>query len=405
MGRPPLGPARASAETLAAALVAAVVLAGCTTTTAPPTTAPTTTSSDAGNPASMTRTAPDGRPFVVTDVARFSEPWALAFLPGTPWLAITERSGRLHLRDTSTGATVEVSGVPPIVDAGQGGLGDIVPGPTFASDKVVYLSWVEAGAGGTGAAVGHATLTTEAATARLDDLQVIWRQTPKTSGSGHFGHRLAFSPDGAYLFVTSGERQKMDPAQDLANTLGTVVRLTPGGRPAPGNPFAGRSAITDEIWTYGHRNPLGLAFDASGNLWSTEMGPEGGDELNLIRPGANYGWPRASNGSHYGGAPIPDHAGGDGFEAPKASWTPSVSPGSLLIYSGELFPAWRGDAFIGALSGQALLRVDLDGTSAAKADSWAMGQRIREVEQAPDGSIWLLEDTPGGRLLRLTPPA
>ena len=347
--------------------------------------------------------ASDAPPFVVQEAARFAEPWALAFLPGTDWLAITERSGRLHLRQQQTGQLVDVSGVPTVVDAGQGGLGDLVPGPTFSADRTVYLSWVERGQGGSGAAVGRATLVIEGASARLEGLEVVWRQTPKVSGSGHFSHRLAFSPDGRFLFVSSGDRQKFEPAQDLGNTLGTIVRLTPDGRPAPGNPFADRGSPSDEIWSYGHRNPLGLQFDAAGNLWTAEMGPRGGDEVNLVLPGRNYGWPRASNGSHYDGADIPDHRPGDGFEPPAVWWTPSVSPGALLAYSGTAFPQWQGDLFVGALSGEALIRLDVTGTDAAKAEQWPMGQRIREVEQDPDGTLWLLEDAPGGRLLHLVP--
>jgi len=297
---------------------------------------------------------------------------------------------------------IEVDGVPDIVHAGQGGFGDVIAAPDFASTSTVYVSWAEAGEGGSGAAVGRARLTTDGGTPALSDLTVIWRQQPKVSGSGHYGHRLAFSPDGAYLFVSSGERQKFDPAQDLGTNLGKIVRLTPDGQPADGNPFADRGGVAAQVWTYGHRNPLGIAFDADGNLWNSEMGPQGGDELNLVRAGANYGWPKVSNGSHYGGADIPDHAAGDGFEAPKVWWNPSVSPGSLMIYRGAMFPQWRGDAFLGALSGESLIRVDLDGTQANKGDQWELGQRIREVEEAPDGAIWLLTDD--GQVLRLTAP-
>ncbi len=406
---------------LAAALAAAALVTGCSapatspaptgpgassgpaaTTAATPAGGASTAGSPTGTPASGPRTAPDGRPFVVNERADLDEPWALEFLPGTDLLAITERSGRLWLYGPD--GMVEVTeGLPEVVDAGQGGLGDLVAAPTFAEDGTVLLSWVEAGQGGSGAAVGRATLVTEGSP-RLEGLTVIWRQTPKVSGNGHFGHRLAFSPDGQYLFISSGDRQKMEPAQDLSNTLGTIVRLTADGHPAPGNPFAADGSPADEIWSWGHRNPLGLAFDADGRLWASEMGPQGGDELNLIAPGMNYGWPKASNGSHYGGGEIPDHTPGDGFEAPSVWWTPSVSPGSLMIYSGDAFPDWTGDAFIGALSGQALIRVDLDGGNATKADQWDMGQRIRDVAQGPDGSIWLVEDTPGGRLLQLTPP-
>ncbi len=398
---------------LAAAIAAAVLVTGCSAPSPPPAspTPPPSTpdaappaTSPAGTPASQPRLAPDGRPFVVNEVADFDEPWAMAFLPGTPWLAITERSGALHLRHQESGALVEVAGVPSVVAAGQGGLGDIVPGPTFAEDQTVYLSWVERGDGGTGAVVGRGRLVTQDDSARLDGLDVIWRQTPKVSGNGHFSHRIAFSPDGEHLLISSGDRQKMAPAQDLDVTLGKIVRLTPDGRPAPGNPFAVDGSPSDEIWSWGHRNPLGLAFDADGRLWSSEMGPQGGDEVNRIEPGQNYGWPEASNGSHYGDGEIPDHAPQDGFEAPFVWWTPSVSPSSLMIYSGDVFPQWQGDAFIGALSGRALIRVDLDGPSATEGDQWDMGQRIREVEQGPDGTIWLLEDTPGGRLLQLTAP-
>lgn len=406
----------ASLAPLASLSAACLILTACAPTPAAPT-SPGTPSSPAtsaaspsdtagavaASPATAMPTAPDGRPFTTREVARFGEPWAMASLPGTNLLAITERSGTLHVRDQESGRTIEVSGVPDVVAEGQGGLGDVVPGPTYASDQRIYLSWAERGDGGVGAAVGRARLVVDGDAARLDGLEVIWRQTPKVSGAGHFSHRIAFSPDGQYLFVSSGDRQKMQPAQDLTNTLGTIVRLTPDGRPAPGNPFADRGGVTAEIYSYGHRNVLGLAFDADGRLWASEMGPQGGDELNLIKPGANYGWPRASNGSHYGGRDIPDHRAGDGFEAPKVFWTPSISPGSLMIYSGDRFGAWKGDAFLGALSGRALVRVHLDGENATKADQWDMGQRIRDVVQGPDGSIWVLEDTPGGRLLQLNP--
>ncbi len=380
--------------------LALVTLAGCSV---PVAATPASTSAPATGSPSGPRTAPDGRPFVVAELDKFDEPWAMAFLPGGE-LLITDRGGSLHLREVD-GHTVEVGGVPKVVHDGQGGLGDVIASPGFASDRTVYLSWAEAGEGGTGAVVGRARLAGTAAAPELTGLQVIWRQQPKTSGSGHFGHRLAFSPDGTYLFVSSGERQKFDPAQDLGTNLGKILRLNPDGSPAAGNPWADQGGVTAELWTRGHRNPLGLAFDPAGNLWSTEMGPQGGDELNLIEAGRNYGWPKASNGSHYGGADIPDHRAGDGFAAPAAFWNPSISPGSLMIYTGDAFPQWQGDAFIGALSGKALIRVDLSGTTAAKGDIWEMGQRIREVEQAPDGTIWLLEDTPSGRLLRLAPPS
>ncbi|QYJ05308.1 PQQ-dependent sugar dehydrogenase [Nocardioides panacisoli] len=343
------------------------------------------------------------RPFVMEEVDEFAEPWAMAFLPDSGDLLISERGGTLHLRDAETGDRVEVDGVPDVVDAGQGGLGDVQPGPDFAEDRQVYLSWVEEGDGGSGAVVGRGRLATSGGEASLEDLEVIWRQTPKTSGNGHFGHRIEFDPEGKHLYVTSGERQMQDPAQDTSNTLGSIVRLTLDGDPAPGNPLAEEGGPTAEIWTWGHRNPLGLDFAPDGRLWSSEMGPEGGDELNLIERGENYGWPEASDGSNYGGGEIPDHEEGDGYAAPAVSWNPSISPGNLLVYGGDLFPEWQGDALLGGLSGQALVRVDLDGATAGDTETFDLGERIRAVEEGPDGAIWLLEDEGAGRLLRLTP--
>lgn len=337
---------------------------------------------------------------MIEEIGELDEPWAMTFLPDGRAL-ITGRGGELTLRGTD-GRSVEVDGVPDVVHAGQGGLGDVALAPDFEQSRTAYLSWAEAGEGGSGAAVGRATLSEGDDTARLDGLSVIWRQQPKVRGNGHYAHRLAFSPDGDYLFVSSGERQQMDPAQDLNTNLGKVVRLTPDGKAAAGNPFADRGGVAAEIWSYGHRNPLGLAFDDDGRLWVAEMGPQGGDEINLVREGANYGWPKASNGSHYGGGEIADHAAGDGYEAPKVWWNPSVSPGSLMIYRGSMFPQWQGDAFVGALSGESLIRVDLDGDRADKGDQWELDQRIREVEEAPDGAIWLLTDD--GKVLRLTAP-
>ncbi|HJE51341.1 MAG TPA: PQQ-dependent sugar dehydrogenase [Tessaracoccus flavescens] len=333
----------------------------------------------------------------ITAHEEFDEPWAMSFLPGTEALVITERPGTMKLRDA--GGVREVTGVPEVAAGGQGGLGDIIPGPTFEQDGTVYLSWVEAGDGGKGAVVGTATLDVEAAA--LSNVTPIWQQTPKVSGNGHFSHRLAIQ--GEYLFVSSGDRQKMEPAQEMDNTLGKILRLTLDGQPAADNPFQEDSPAAQQFYSIGHRNVLGLEFDADGRLWGIEMGPEGGDELNLIKPGANYGWPAASNGSHYGGGEIPDHTEGDGFEAPKVWWGPKTAPGSLMIYQGDLFPAWKGDAFVGALAGQALFRVDLDGETAAEAKKWDMGARIRAVAESPDGAIWVLEDGTGGRLLELRP--
>jgi aldose sugar dehydrogenase len=343
------------------------------------------------------------RPFQVEPLATFAEPWAMTFLPGTNQALVTEKAGRLKLWAPGRDA-IDVAGVPAVDYGGQGGLGDVVLHPDFARNGLVYLSFAEAGENRTrGAAVGRGRLVVENGAARLDGFQVIWRQVPKTSGRGHYGHRIAFSPDGRYLFISSGERQEFTPAQDMASNAGKVLRLNPDGSVPADNPFAAQGGIAAQIWSLGHRNPLGLAFAPDGRLWEVEMGPQGGDELNLIQRGANYGYPRVSNGNHYDGRDIPDHRPGDGFEPPRVWWTPVISPGDMIVYSGAMFPEWRGDALIGGLSGQALVRVDIDGTGAREAERWAMGARIREVEQGADGAVYLLEDGNRGRLLRLTP--
>lgn len=347
------------------------------------------------------------RPFTVTEIAKFSTPWAMAFLPGsgvplTNMALLTEKEGRLWLIDVTNGKRTAVSGVPVVKVGGQGGLGDVMPHPDFAGNHRVYLSFVEAGSNGTsGAALGYGTLELSNPSApALKGFKVIWRQQPKVGGDAHFSHRIAFGPDG-FLYLTSGERQRKDPAQDFTSDLGKVLRLTDEGAPAPNNPFASHGGIAAEFWTMGHRNGLGLQFAPDGRLWESEMGPKGGDEINLILPGRNYGWPRVSNGSNYDGSDIPDHKPGDGFEPPKIWWTPSVSPGAMMIYTGDKFPQWKGDALVGALSGEAFIRIDIDGDKARKADHWPMGERIRAVDQGPDGSVYLLEDM--GRLLRLDP--
>ena len=387
----------------------AAMLAGCSGTSAPTSPAPTPSSgtTSTGTTSSGTTSSGASGAFTIEQVATYAEPWAMTFLPGTEYAAITERGGRLVVRDLGAGTDLDVAGVPQVRAQGQGGLGDIIAASSFDRDQRVFLSWVEAGDGATaGAVVGAGRLVIDGDGARLENLNVIWRQEPKVDGSGHFSHRLAVSPDGQHLFVSSGDRQQMTPAQELTNDLGKILRLNLDGSPAAGNPFADQGYPASEIWSYGHRNPLGLAFDADGRLWSSEMGPKGGDEINLIESGANYGWPKASNGSHYDGTEIPDHTAGDGYAAPKLSWNPSISPGSLMIYTGDAFPQWRGDAFVGALSGTSLLRIDLDGKSAVAGDRFddgPLGTRIREVEQAPDGTIWVLQDGADGALLHLSP--
>jgi glucose/arabinose dehydrogenase len=281
---------------------------------------------------------------------------------------------------------------------------DVAIAPDFAKSRTIYLSYAEPRPDGSSLALARATLS-DGATPSLQGLAVIFRAGSDGSG-GQYGANIAFSPDGKLLYLSSGERQRFTPAQDPDQALGKILRLTLDGRPAPGNPMAAAGGVRAETWSTGHRNPYGLAFAADGRLWEVEMGPKGGDEVNLILPGRNYGWPNVSNGDNYDGTPIPDHAPGDGYEAPKLFWNPSISPGGLMIYSGAMFPAWKGSAFIAALSAKALIRATLAGDTAAKTDQWAMGTRIRDVAQAPDGAIWLLEDGAQGsqgRLMRLTP--
>jgi aldose sugar dehydrogenase len=357
------------------------------------------------NPSTVNANADNSadKPFAITEIATFNEPWAMTFLPDSNQALITEKSGKLMLWE-SEGPVQEVKGIPKVAYGGQGGLGDVILHPDFAKNRMIYLSYVEAGEGGFGAAVASAKLDSENGVPALKDVKVIWRQFPKVDGRGHFGHRLAFSPEGKYLFIASGERQKFDPAQDMNSNLGKVVRLFPDGSVPTDNPFYdAASPVKSQIWSLGHRNPLGLSFDDKGQLWNQEMGPRHGDELNLVKRGANYGYPKVSNGNHYDGRDIPDHKAGDGFEAPKAFWVPAISPGGLMFYNGDMFPEWKSSMFIGGLGGESLVRVKIDGETATKADHWDMGTRIREVEQGPDGAVWLLEDGDKGRLLKLTP--
>jgi glucose/arabinose dehydrogenase len=343
-------------------------------------------------------------PFVATAVATLDEPWAMAFLPDGRIL-VTEKRGVLKLLSADGTQSGSVSGVPAVKYAGQGGLGDVALHPRFAANGLVYISYAEAGEGDTaGAAVARGKLALDTAGGgALENVEVIWRQTPKVAGEGHYGQRLLFAADG-FLYITSGERQKFDPAQDYGTNLGKIVRVNDDGTLPVGNPFVDQGPIAAEAWTLGHRNPLGIAADLTGRLWNVEMGPAGGDELNVVDWGGNYGWPEVSNGDHYDGRTIPDHRTRFDFHAPSLSWNPSISPSSLIFYSGSEFPQWQGNAFIGGLSSEALLRVEVDGAMAQEADRFPMGKRIRAVTQGPDGAIWLLEDGSGGRLLKLTAP-
>ena len=351
------------------------------------------------------------RPFTIEEMGQFEEPWAMDFDEPTGALLVTEKAGTMRLR-LADGRMGRVTGLPKVDYGGQGGLGDVIfapgqSGPTL-DGREIYFSWAEAGKGDTrGAAVGRATLSCPEETAcTLDGLKVIWRQSLKVTGRGHFSHRLAFSPDGQFLFVSSGERQKFTPAQDLTNNLGSIVRLLPDGSPAPGNPWADKGAPTNQIWSYGHRNVLGLAYDSKGRLWDLEHGPAGGDELNLVEPGGNYGWPLVSNGDHYDGRPIPRHDTRPDLAAPAISWNPVIAPGDFIFYTGQAFPAWRGQALIAAMVDPGIVRVRIDGDRGFEEARYSFDKRIREIEQAPDGTIWLLEDgrqRDSGKLLKLSP--
>jgi glucose/arabinose dehydrogenase len=346
--------------------------------------------------------------FKLEQIASFDEPWAAAFVPGTPHLLVTERKGAIKWLDGTGQLVGSVGGAPTVDYGGQGGLGDIAFGPDADPEDdrfPIYLSWAEAGPNDTrGAVVGRGTLVLDEmdGNTRIEGLRVIWRQ-PKVTGRGHYAHRLAISPDGKYLFVSSGDRQKMDPAQDTANNLGSIVRLDLDGAPAAGNPFSKQAGKAQDIWSWGHRNVLGLAFDAQGRLWGLEHGPAGGDELNLVRKGANYGWPVVSEGDHYDGREIPAHSTRPEFAAPAISWTPVIAPGDFIIYSGKLFKGWKGQAIIGGMKPTVLVRVAFDGEKAREVARHPMERRIREVVEAPDGSILLIEDKADARLWRLTP--
>jgi glucose/arabinose dehydrogenase len=342
------------------------------------------------------------RPFAVAPVASFDEPWAMAFLPDGR-LLVTEKAGRLLVVDRDGNKTAPLGGLPEIDYGGQGGLGDVALHPDFGENRLVYISYVEAGDGDTrGAAVARGVLDLDGNGGTLSDLEVIWRQEPKVTGRGHYGHRLLFD-EGGHLFISSGDRQKFDPAQDMSGNLGKIVRLYDDGSVPDDNPFYADGGVTAQIWSLGHRNPLGIAFALDGQLWNIEMGPKGGDELNRVVRGENYGYPIVSNGDHYSGKEIPDHDTRPEFAAPEVWWTPVISPGGFMVYDGGLFADWHGDGFIAGLSSQSLVRIEFEGKTAREAERFDMGKRMRAVVQGPDGAIWMLEDKQGGRLLRLTP--
>jgi glucose/arabinose dehydrogenase len=372
-------------------------------------------------------------PFTITQVATFNLPWRIAFLPDGRML-ITEKVGALWLV-TQEGARTPVANLPAVLHQGQGGMLGVFASPQYAMDNNVYLTYSEPGDGGSSLALARARLSITGSAASLEGLQVIWRDGARGRG-GQFGAAVAFSPDGQFLFLAVGDRQRMTPAQDPNNPLGKILRLTLDGKPAPGNPMAGRigepsvpviapprdtelaktaAAVSTytflgpnltpaETWSSGHRTPYGLAFAPDGRLWELEHGPRGGDELNLIEPGKNYGWPLVSYAVNYNRVPIPSPDTRPDLTKPVVYWTPVIAPGSLTFYKGALFPQWQGSALVGGLATRSLSRITFDGNGGATpAERWNVGRGIRDVAVAPDGAVWLIENANPGGLYRVTP--
>ena len=349
----------------------------------------------------------EGKALVGEVLSSFDNPWAMTFLPDGHSL-VTEKPGTMWLLDKNQQKRFSVSNVPSVTARGQGGLGDVIIHPEFATNSTIYVSYVERDPKDdkfSGAVIERATLTITDKGASLSNRELIWRQSPKVTGNGHYSHRMAISPDG-YLFISSGERQKFTPAQNMAMNLGKIVRLNDDGSVPEDNPFYGNGSVTEQIWTLGHRNPLGIDFDAEGNLWAHEMGPRHGDELNIIERGRNYGYPTVSQGDHYSGVKIPNHEDIPIFKSPEKAWVPAISPAGFIIYKGDKFDDWTGNGFIGGVSSKALVRVAIDKDEEGKwnveeAERYEWGKRVREVEQDNMGNIYVLEDKEGGRLIKL----
>ncbi len=372
-------------------------------------------------------------PFNVTQITTLNLPWRIAFLPDGRML-ITEKVGGMQLV-TQEGTKTPVANVPAALWKGQGGMLGVYLSPHYAKDHYVYLTYSEPGDGGSSLALARAKLKLSQNAASLEDLKVIWRDGERGEG-GQFGAAIAFSPDGKYLFLAVGDRQRMTPAQDPNQPLGKILRLTLEGKPAPDNPMAGKTgsatvpvidppANTEaaktapvvrtytfpgpnltpaETWSSGHRTPYGLAFAPDGRLWELEHGPRGGDELNLIEPGKNYGWPLVSYGHNYDGVPIPSPDTRPDLAKPVIYWVPVIAPGNLMFYKGAMFSQWNGSAFASGLGSKALLRITFDGKGGAQmAERWDVGRRVRDIEVAPDGALWWIEDANPGGLFRITP--
>ena len=337
---------------------------------------------------------------VVTVASGLENPWALAFLPQGRML-VTERPGRMRIIARDGSLSAPLGGVPGVVAQGQGGLLDVVADREFAGNRTIYFCFSEAGDGGAGSAVARARL----GDGSLEDVRVIFRQQPKVGGGLHFGCRIVISRDGL-LYVTLGERYQRDRAQELSTHLGKVIRIRADGSTPPDNPFVNRAGVLPEVWSYGHRNPQGAVLHPqTGALWLHEHGARGGDEINVPEAGKNYGWPVITHGIDYSGAAIGVGKSAPGMEQPRYVWVPSIAPSGMAFYAGDAFPAWKGNLFIGALAGQRLIRLELDGT-AVKHEERLLGelnQRIRDVRTGPDGLLYLLTDSANGRVLRLEP--
>ncbi|HZP09259.1 MAG TPA: PQQ-dependent sugar dehydrogenase [Methyloceanibacter sp.] len=335
---------------------------------------------------------------VVSTVARGLEhPWGLAFLPDGRML-VTERPGRLRIVTNDGAVSAPLKGVPEVFAQGQGGLLDVALDPDFATNRLVYLSYSEPGEGGAGTAVARGKLSDDG----LEGVEVIFRQEPKVDGGNHFGGRLAFAPDGK-LFVTLGERFKFTPAQDLSTDLGKIVRINPDGSVPQDNPFAGKEGVRAEIWSYGHRNPQGAAINPkTGELWESEFGPKGGDEVNIPEAGKNYGWPVVSWGDNYDGTPIARPPTHPEFADAIAHWNPVISPSGIMFYTGDAIPAWKDDLLLAGLSSQSIVRLTIDGETVTGEERIPMGERVRDVVQGPDGAVYALTDDSDGAILKLT---
>ena len=341
-------------------------------------------------------------------IAQFQNPWALRFIQDD-LLIVTTKSGDVWQVNPISGSKTLIDGLPDSFEGGQGGFGDIIPHPAFNDNKWIYFSFVHSDDGGqTRYSRVMRGQFHQGENPYVDQLEVIWDQFPPRPGYGHFSHRLAFAPPQSSfvgdLFITSGDRQEQTPAQDWDSALGKIIRLHDDGRIPLDNPFQDKGDLAKSFWSIGHRNALGLAFDSTGQIWAHEMGPRHGDELNLIHKGHNYGWPLVSEGDHYSGASIPSHDTRPDITAPKAFWVPTIAPSGLAFYNGNLFPQFRNNAFIGGLRSRALIRLSMMDNKAVEQERFQWNKRVRDVTIAADGSIWVIEDGKGGRLIRFTQP-